>query len=170
MATAITLRLDPDAAAKVEELWHALAAAGLARDQIALGYPPHLTLAVSSGESAPDQLLPDAVRPHRAIPTAFAGLGLFPGLPACCWIAVAPSAALLSAQQAAAAALAPVMPHYRPDARVPHVTLAATLRDEDIAAAMRLLHGRFQPRTALLERIELVRFPPVEILASARLG
>lgn len=168
MRIALTLRLDDAAARSVEELWQGLAAAGIARDMLDLGYAPHLSLAVAEEESArhPDlaQMLPDG----EALRVRFAGLGVFPGLPACCWIAVVPCGRLLEAQREAVAALQGALhPHCHPTAWMPHVTLTAGLQDgARLAHGLAWLHERFRPATATLDRVELVRFPPVEIVAS----
>ena len=54
---------------------------------------------------------------------------------------------------------------------MPHITLTETLADAtETARAIAVLHARFRALTASLDRVELVRFPPVEILASAALG
>ena len=111
------------------------------------------------------------LRGAEALPVALAGLGVFPGFPACCWIAVIPCPRLLEAQSEAAAALrGPLHPHYRPGTWMPHVTLAEGLQDRAaLARGLVWLHEHFTPSTATLDRVELVRFPPVEIVASRAL-
>ena len=100
-----------------------------------------------------------------------AGLGVFPGFPACCWIAVVPCARLLEAQRAAAAMRGALHPHYQPAAWMPHVTLTTGLQNEAcLARGLAWLHERVRPSTAMLDRVELVRFPRVEIVESRALA
>jgi len=57
-----------------------------------------------------------------------------------------------------------VDPHYRSNAWVPHVTVSGTLADPTRALAALL--PLWQPLSGILDRVELVRFRPVEILQS----
>ena len=65
----------------------------------------------------PGGALPDALRSLAPIVVSLCGLGIFAGSPACCYVSVTPSPALLAAQRAALAGLTPLdlHPHYRPD-------------------------------------------------------
>ncbi len=54
--------------------------------------------------------------------------------------------------------------HYRPDAWMPHVTLSGALADP--AAALALLLPLWRPVTGRLDRVDLVRFRPVDVLYS----
>lgn len=174
MPYALTLRLDEHAAARVARLWRAIAAQVGDDGALRLGYGPHITLAV-----LPDGIDAAAVaaagfaaaRGWDALPVTLAGLGVFPGEPAVVWAAPVATEALLARQCALHAALAgfPVHAHYQPGAWVPHVTLSkdgAAPADRVIAAASAAWDG---PISGLLDRLELVRFRPVEILRSAAL-
>jgi 2'-5' RNA ligase len=167
---AVTLRLDTDAAAPVEAMWRALAAHGVADDGLRLGYPPHVTLAVLP-DDAPSDALDAAVAAlagrWHALPVTLAGFGVFPGPPACLWILPVPDAALLARHADTLAAL-PGLDcdrHYRAGAWVPHVTLAAAASSP--ARALEVLTPLWRgPVPGLLDRLDLVRFRPVEVLRS----
>jgi 2'-5' RNA ligase len=172
MAYAITLRLSAEAASRVGAMWHELAARGVSDDQVRLGYPPHLTLAVVPDDSATDRLLAaarDAAGKWRPLPVTLASLGWFPGLPAALFLAPVPTAELLAAHAELLAWLADmeVDPHYRSGHWVPHVTLAGELTDP--APAVASIAPASLPIEVILHTIEVVRFPPVHVLASHRL-
>jgi 2'-5' RNA ligase len=173
MPYAITLMLDASAARSVVAMWKTLAARGISADAIQLGYPPHLSLAVFSDLADPARLL-DAARESAArwnrFPVHLTSLDIFPGSPAVIFLAPIRTKALLEAHTELLARLdgQPADPYYRSGSWVPHVTLASDLADP--AAAKKALQSVRLPIDALLETIEVVRFRPVEILASHRLG
>jgi 2'-5' RNA ligase len=162
MPLAVTLPLDPAAAARLGRIRQAL---GLPE----LEHPPHLTLSV---------LPEDAERPGLelavfgvavgwgTLPLVLAGLGLFPGEAPVIWAAPVPTAPLLALHAAMNASLARfgVHPHYRPGAWVPHVTLGEGRHLGDASLAW---HG---PIEARLERVELVAFPPPAVLRTEMLA
>ena len=171
---AVTLRLDGAAADRVERIWRALADRTGDDDALRLGYPPHITLAVLP-DSAPADALEDAVfRMAGAwdeLPVVLAGLGVFPGTTPVVWAAPVATEGLLSRHAALHAVLAPwpVDPHYRVGAWMPHVTLSRSgrvpaARTVEIAAAT--WSG---PIAARLDRMDVVRFRPVDVLRSEAL-
>lgn len=174
MPCALTLRLDPSAADIVERLWRALAEAG--EDSMAkLGYAPHLTLAVLP-DSVPAAALEQGAFAQaaawRALPLRFGAYGLFPGRPAVAWLAPVVTAALLERHRALCAALAPlpIEPHYRPEAWMPHVTLSEG-SDLPPGAILSFLEAAWPgPFGGWGDRLELVRFPPPQVLRSAALA
>jgi hypothetical protein len=115
MPYAVTLRLDPAAAARVERIWHALADLIGEDDALRLGYPPHLTLAVLP-DTAPAPSVEAAVlrmaAAWDALPVTLTGLAVFPGTPPVLWAAPVPSDGLLARHGMlhAALALLPVYP------------------------------------------------------------
>jgi len=170
MPLAVTLRLDAASAAPVEALWRGLAEAGVDDDCLRLGYPPHLTLGIWPEEVAPVATLEAAMlwlaEECPALPVAFSGLGVFPGAPAVLYAAPVPNAALLACHAALAEALPGVdcHPHCRPGHWVPHVTLGqATSAARAVEVLLPLWPG---PVQGWLDRLELVRFRPVEVLRS----
>lgn len=167
MPVAATLRLGAGSAAAVTAMWEALADAGLDGSCRALGYAPHVTLAVWPDE-VPEAPLRAALAAlamrWTARPVTLAGFGLFPGDPPVLWLAPVPDATLLARQAELLSALPGLAchPHHHPGAWVPHVTLG-TPRDAAAALAA-LLPGWRGPLAGVLDALELVRFPPVEVL------
>jgi len=170
---ALTLRLESSAAARVERLWQALAEAG-EDSMLRLGYAPHLTLALLPDSVAAAELERAAfagAASRRAVPLRFGALGVFPGRPAVTWLAPIVTAALLECQRSLCADLAPlpIEPHYRPEAWMPHVTLS---QGGSLASAVILAKVEAAwpgPFEGWAERLELVRFPPVQVLHSEAL-
>jgi 2'-5' RNA ligase len=173
MPLAVTLRLDDAAAAPILAMWRALAEGGVDDGCLRLGYPPHVTLAVWP-EEAPVEPLAAAVgrfgAEWGALPVALAGFGVFPGAPAVVWAAPVATETLLERQAALVAAVpgTPCHPHYRPGHWVPHVTLGQT---DALGRAMEALAPLWRgPLPGRLDRLELVRFRPVEVLRGLPLG
>lgn len=175
MPYAVTLRLGAAAAGPIEAMWRALAEAGLHDDALALGYPPHLTLSIQPDTVDPGRLR-DAVMQCAEAWTSeslhFAGFGLFVAPEPVLWLAPVVTDALLARHAALATALAdlPGNPHYRPGAWVPHVTLAkggAVAEPGWMGRALDCL-APFWPMVAPAgpDRVELVKFRPVSVLAS----
>jgi 2'-5' RNA ligase len=169
MAYAITLRLDVTAAVMIEAMWQALALRKLSDEALSLGYPPHLTLAVFAANANPERLLAvaqECAAQWPALPTTFASLGLFPGTPSTLFLAPVVTPTLLERHRVLLALLAgePVDPHDQCGHFVPHVTLASDLADP--AAAVAALNPLALPVRAVLDRLDVVRFRPVEVMES----
>lgn len=169
MPFAITLRFDAATAPVIAAMWRSLAAAGIDSDRHDLGYAPHITLAVYA-DDAPVATLRNALEhlsgTWQPLCVTLAGLGVFPGPSAILWAVPAVTPALLDRHAALHAALPGLAPqeHYRPGAWVPHVTLTGGLADP--APALALLLRLWRPAAGWLDRVELVRFRPVEVLWS----
>ncbi|WP_371259206.1 2'-5' RNA ligase family protein [Bradyrhizobium sp. WSM1743] len=151
-------------------MWRKLAADGIDADRCQLGYAPHITLAIYPDEAPLNRLrnaLEETCRNWEALPVCLSGLGAFPGDGAVLWAVPVVTAELLARHQAIQTALPDlkVHAHYRPGAWVPHVTLSGALPDPGLAF-MALLPN-WEPITGFLDRVELVRFRPVEVLHSA---
>jgi 2'-5' RNA ligase len=169
VAYAITLRLDAMAAATVEAMWQALASVGVSDEALRSGYKPHLTLAVFAANANPERLLAAARECAAQWPqltTTFACIGLFPGMPSTLFLAPTVTPGLLARHTALLTSVAgePIDPHYQDGRFVPHVTLAGDLADS--AAAVAALNLLPLPITAVLDRLDVVRFRPVEVLES----
>jgi 2'-5' RNA ligase len=169
MAFAVTLRLDPVSAASIEEVRRAVATDSNDTDPLHVCYAPHVTLAIYPDDTALDSLR-DAVEQlagqWRALPVTLSALGIFPGPTPVIWAAPVVTSALL-VRRAAIHVARPELPahqHYRADTWVPHVTLAGAVQDAGpvLSALLRI----WQPVTGVLDRVELVHFPPVEVLES----
>src|ERR1700722_18280456 len=172
MPYAITLLLDTEAAALVVAMWEALAARGVSADALQLGYPPHVTLAVFPDSADLERLLRAtreyATQWHR-LPFELVSLGLFPGIPATLFLAPVVTPALLERHAGLLRCVATerVDPHYEVGHWVPHVTLAGGLANPPAAVAA--VDPSRLPINCTLDRLEVVRFRPIAILASHRL-
>jgi 2'-5' RNA ligase len=146
-----------------------LVAAGIDADPDQLDNPPPLTLAVYPDGARTDELRAALERlawHWRALPVALSGLGIFPGPSSVLWAAPVVTPEMLARHAALHAAVSgfQVHAHYQPGAWVPHVTLAGALPDPGRALTVLVPHWR--PITGVLNQLDLVRFPPVEVLQS----
>jgi 2'-5' RNA ligase len=175
MPYAVTLRLSEPAATQIEKVRRALAEQTGDECVVRLGYPPHVTLAVLP-DDAPAKAVEDAVfhvvEGWEALPIVLAGVGIFPGPSHTIWAAPAVTERMLAHHGRLLAALSAfaVHPHYHVGTWVPHVTLnqqgqASAVRAVEIALS--LWKG---PIRGQLDRVDLVRFSPVDLLHSAPLG
>ena len=167
MPYALTLRLDPEAGSRVVAIQQALAARGLS-DASRLEYPPHVTLAVVSDDADLARLLAAAQNLATRWPrltTTLASMGIFPGTPAILFLAPVVTAGLLERHAELLASLAGerIDPHYETGNWVPHVTLAGDVTD--VPAAVAVVGTLGWPIPAMLDAVEVVRFPPPGILA-----
>ncbi|MEU8660302.1 2'-5' RNA ligase family protein [Actinoplanes philippinensis] len=165
MPYAIELFLDERADRRVRQMWAALDAAGV----MSLGgrpgtdHHPHVTLSVFQ-EGDPDQVA-DVLRPVLAttagLPLQLAGLGFFLTDEAVAFLAVIPSGRLLTLHRQVHEAVAPIAegiwPYYRPDALLPHCTLATGVTDR--ATVADVVAGLPIPIPALASAAYLVEVP-----------
>ncbi len=172
MPYAVTMPLDNAAAAAVERMWCELADRIGDDGGVRLGYAPHISLAILS-DLAPAAKIEKAVfgsvlNNWEPFDVVLASIGVFPGVPPVVWIGPVATERLLARHASLYAALAPfpVEPHYRPDAWVPHVTLSKEGLSSAAQAIGIVTSMWTGPINARLERIELVRFRPVQILRS----
>jgi 2'-5' RNA ligase len=173
MPFAITLRLDPASAGRIEGLWQVLAAEGIDTDRHHLGYPAHITLAIypdGTPEARLHTALTEFAASARVHAVTLGGIGVFPGAASILWVVPVVSRDLLALHAKLAAALPdlPVHPHYRPDAWIPHITLTGALPDP--GPALKTLLAHWHPVSGEWIQVDLVRFRPVEVLQSCSLA
>jgi 2'-5' RNA ligase len=173
MPFAITMPLDAQSAPRVVALWRHLADAGCGDGMLRLGYTPHVTLAICPDDTPEPTLraaLTQIARTCAATSLTLASLGTFTGPPATLFLAPVVTAELLALHATTLATLAAVevSPHYRSGCWVPHVTLAEELPAPGTAIAALAEIGL--PIPACVERVELVRFRPVRVLAALELS
>jgi 2'-5' RNA ligase len=106
-----------------------------------------------------------------SLPIYLEGVSLFAGASPVLWLAPASNSALLSLHNQLHAALAPhvVDRHYLPGRWIPHVTLAEGLDWARALEAIATILPVFSPIEGRLDRIEIVRFPPVTVIFSERM-
>ncbi len=177
MPFAVTLDLDPHGAGALAPLIDAVDRADPeAMTPRRARVAPHLTLAVY------DRLVPAAItvslqrfaEAQPAIAVQLASLGLFPGPPSVLFAAPVVSAELLALHRAYHEATWASGPrcraHYLPENWVPHVTLGEGLRLTAVPTAVGNAIAAWRPRPAVLHKISLIRFHPVEVLWSTALA
>jgi 2'-5' RNA ligase len=172
MPFAFTLRLDTVSAASIEAMWRILAAEGIDAERNHLGYAPHITLAIYPDEVSADVLqaaFADVTASWQALPVTLSGFGVFPGSASVVWVAPVVTRDLLARHAMLCDVLPhlPVDPHYRRDAWVPHITLTGAIQDPGRAITSLLPH--WKPMAGFLDQADLVRFRPVEVVASRTL-
>jgi hypothetical protein len=161
VALAVNLLFDAETATAVEAVWAALAAKGITRDMIDLGYPPHVTLVVVDDEALEPQLLEALAlgRNRPSMPMTLGPVRRFDNTTVC-WLA-AKGAGLLDLHAAVAACVptTAIRAHYRPGQWVPHMTLQ-TQGDPEAGAA---IAGALWPveRPAMAVRLDMCSFLPV---------
>ena len=169
MPYAITLCLDPGSAAVIEGLWQTLARSGLDTDRDHLGYAPHITVGIYPDGAPADRLqavVAQFARQWSPLAVTLSGFGVFPGPSSILWVAPVVTAEMLARHLALQTALSDLAgdAHYHPGAWMPHITLSGVLHDP--GPALSALASGWRPLRGQLERLELVRFRPIERLSS----
>jgi len=173
---AVHLDLDPHSAAALAPLIEAIERADSdAMTPRRTGIAPHLSLAVYERlvPAAITALLQHFADAQPAFGIQLASLGLFAGPPSVLFAAPVVSTELLALHRAYHQATRSAGPgcwaHYLPENWVPHVTLGEGLQPDTVPAAVGNVIAGWRPRPAVLRRISLVRFHPVEVLWSRAL-
>jgi len=164
MAFAVTLPFDSDIAAAVVARWELLAATGVSRSMLDLGYSPHVTLAVHDGpidagvSAALDRVFAQAGR----MAVTLTGVTTFGPGSGVCYAALAPSPDLMRLHARTVSAMGDACrPHYQTGRWTPHCTLATDMSDLDMGRANALLDKDWRPLQGFFESAELVEFVPV---------
>jgi 2'-5' RNA ligase len=172
---AIAFYLDTECSARFAALQEALAAAGLPplpADQ----FPPHVTLALLQ-DLDPGRLAGE-LRAFAATQAPLAlllsAVGTFPGPEGVVYIAPVVTAELLDLHRRLHARLAGlagvVNPLYAPGAWVPHCTVAYSLPEDRVPAAVGVCRASDAFGPVRLETLALVEFPPPREIQVCPLG
>lgn len=165
MPFAISLVCGDDSGDPVRTLWDAAGRFETTPSMAALGYAPHLTLAVY--ETIGPEVLAAAVdaigAAERAHTLGFDGVRWFEGPTTVLWAAPILSPELLRLHDAVHRAIDPARchPHYRPGAWVPHCTVALAVPAEKRAEALAWAAAVTATFTVTFGLLSAVRFPPV---------
>jgi 2'-5' RNA ligase len=167
MPYAVTLLLDDEAARKVTAAYAVLSRRNVSHDQIKLGYPPHITLAVLDDGANPGELtkiVSNVARRWQSSSLNFVGLGVFPGKPSTLWLCPAVTSELSRFHSELCAALPrpSLSGHYLPNRWVPHLTLAKDL--SDAGAAVSAVDGLELPLVTNLVEVNLIHFRPPKVI------
>lgn len=168
MPCAAVLELDAAAAVRVDRLSRRLERElGLATER-QRGAPVHLSLAVYQALDV--ELATGAMERFvarvAAMPIELVSIGIFPGETNVLFLAPVVRERLLAAQRhwhQVASHQSACMPHYQPQAWMPHVTLAMHLTEASTAAAVKLLAPKWRPIHGKLASAAVICFPPVEV-------
>jgi 2'-5' RNA ligase len=164
MAFAVTLLFDAATAAAIAARWELLAAAGVSRSMLDLGYSPHVTLVVHDGAidaGAADALDRVFAQVDRMAVT-LSGVTTFGAGSGVCYAAMAPSPDMMRLHARTVNAMDDACrPHYQTGRWTPHCTLATDMSDLDMGRANALLDPDWRPLEGFFERAELVEFVPV---------
>lgn len=175
MPYAFNLELDDDAALQIERVYASLARLGVDDKDVVSQYGPCVTFLIVDSSVHQDDVIETLVRlvPRGdAIATVIGAPCVIAGSPPTLGLRVEPSAGLLALHHAVFSALPTqsVHLHYRPAYWQPHVKLANVRADGNGDAE--LLHAvgaEWPPLTARLQSVQVMRYPPVELLWQAPL-
>lgn len=169
MAYAITLPLRGAVATATATMQDALAPFADNPAEMA-AYGPHVSLAVCDGRP-PDGMeaaLGRLAGMQSPVVITVSGPAVFVGDVMTVYAVVTPTVDLLACHRAVHDTLALTGGHavYAPGHWVPHCTLAINVPRDRLGAALAKAADDLQPLSATLDRLELVTFPPVEVVVS----
>jgi len=164
MAFAVSLLFNADVAAAISERWRRLAEAGLSRSILDLGYPPHVTLAVSDhlDATAAAVALDEVFQRVNQIEVTLTDIATFGADSGVCYAALAPLSELRRLHESVLAVVGEnCRPHYQAGRWTPHCTLATNLSIAELEGARALLASDWRPLVGVFETADLVEFAPV---------
>lgn len=174
-ALAINLRSDDATASEVERLWDKVAAFEDEPSMRALGYRPHVTIAIYETPGIEAKAAWDAMQRATADATRlsveFRRMRWFAGPPLVLWLEPADSDVIATWHASISAAIDPAhcRPHYRPGAWTPHCTLGMRLTEARRNDAIAFAKAFDRSLTVLFDVVDCVTFPPVRIVAERKL-
>jgi 2'-5' RNA ligase len=164
MAFAVTLLFNPDLAEAMSACWRRLAAAGISRAMLDLGYKPHVTL-VAYDEldvAAAVAGLDRAFVGVDQIPVALTGFSTFGAGSSVCYAALTPQPELIALQATVSGVIGEACrPHYQRGSWTPHCTLAVGMTDAAMERARDLLETDWRGLAGAFTTADLVEFEPV---------
>lgn len=173
MAFAVSLKAVNDTADPVRVLWQEIAQFESRPSMVALGYPPHLTLAVYDDipPVQASEVLHKAFAGRPALRLIFTRLRYFDD-PLVLWAEPSPSADLTSAHARVHACIDPRLchPHYRPGSWVPHCTLGTQILLKYRAEALALAARPISAFEVVFDVADCVSFAPVAVMAEQPLA
>jgi 2'-5' RNA ligase len=160
----------------VREMQDALAEAGIPVVMGAIGAQPHVALAVFEDTADEDRLAALAQEAAHDIAGPveflFTSLGVFPTT-SVVFLAPKPEAVLLALHEAFHARIGDLardlVAYYAPDQWVPHCTVEMDIPPGMLGIAAARCAAVFRPMRARASALTLIRFRPVETIASHRL-
>jgi len=174
MGFSLNIRIGAASVSAVTALWDEVSAFEEQPSMRALGYPPHLTLAIYDtddvSEEARKNALAHAAAEEAELRLRFDRIGVFDGPPVVVWADPEPKEPLMRMHHAIHAVIDSSLcrPYYRPGAWVPHLTLGMAVPVERRDAAMAFAHN-FRGVEAIFDVIDCVTFPPLRIALETQL-
>ena len=139
-------------------------------------FTPHLSLASSPSDSftlAFDQIESLCAR-YKNLPLKLSHIGAFKGASHTLFLGITPTAELLDLHRELHSLLEQhriqQVDFIRPNAFVPHCTLATNITNEHLLQGMRLLEGLSLPLLATAESLSLVEYFPEKVVSSCTLA
>ncbi len=175
MPFALNLTLDPRALLEIERVYTTLAALEVPERDLVTQYGPCVTILVI-GDRVRTSLVTDVLGwklpAMAAVPVTFTEPCTIFGTPPTLSLRVSPAGGLLALHDAIYSELPEeeVHLHYRPAYWQPHLKLANLHGDRTVAE--RLVAGiaaRWRPLSGVLDRLEVIQYPPVQSIWQAPL-
>ena len=167
MTLAVTTRLDQELANLLDGLRSVIQRSSDVEP--GPNYPPHITLAVFEADIPPDHLterLRNLCRNVASFSVANSHFGVFPGEPAFVFLAPVVTKGLLNLHEQVVGALPAklIHQHHASGYWVPHITLASVR--ENAGGVLDTILCNLDEYRGKVVGLDLVRFPPIEILES----
>lgn len=174
MPVAICIKAANSTARHIHELW---TLAGRFEDEpsmAAIGYPPHMTLAIYD-DLIPEDLEPAfdaAFRDAPPLRITFNRIRYFESTPLILWAAPAASQGLDLAHAIVHDLIDPAhcRPHYRPGAWVPHCGLALQVSEGRRAEALAFADSAIAPFDLLFDTADCIDFFPITVVRERTLA
>lgn len=173
----VELGFDTDTETAIRTLWARLARAGFEGTPARSGVQPHISLLSAAQMDARrmDETLQRLAQTEPRLPVAFSHLGVFAGPDGfVLFLGVTPTARLIRLQQTIYTAAIPharrISPFTEPDSVDFHCTLAIGLDRRGVAQAVSAVAAAGWPAKGRGERMDLMGYPPAQIVARARMA
>lgn len=174
MAYAISIKSADPNASRLESYWDTFSALKSSPSMAALGYPPHVTLAVYD-DGIEDHLrltLRNVFVGQTPIKLKFSRLAFFDSPKFVVWAAPNSSTALQNVHAAIHRHLGSsgCRLHYQPATWAPHCTLATNVTPENRLRAMAMATAPIEPFEVSFDCADCVEFSPVRVLEEVTLA
>jgi 2'-5' RNA ligase len=175
VAFALSLSSSNASAAAITALWDQISVFEDSPSMRALNYPPHVTFAVYDSPEVTEEMAVAAMelmaRGRSPNEIGFDHVRSFAGPPLILWADPEPTDALHEMHRQLHTAIDPAFcrPHYRPGNWAPHCTLATRILPDRDAQAMAFAQSFRGGLRVVFDSIDCVTFPPVTIVAAAKL-
>lgn len=175
MPYAFNLTLDVESSLQIERVYADLAALGIPDHDLVTQYGPCVTILVIADEIHPDdvrKVLARQLPTVGALPVVFTEPCSIPGRPPTLSLRVSPTDDLLALHNALYNKLPEQAVHlqYRPAYWQPHLKLANIRQDQAaIAELVGMIAAGWRPLHGVLDRLEVMQYPPVQSIWQAPL-